>query len=217
MNNCIFCSFVQKGRCGAMRRKINSEELYQAALEIFSRYGYRKTTVEDIASALGMTKGNLYLYVESKRDLYEKTVRHALERWQEGVRQAVERETDPGERFTILCRMALRHLSEDDAFRRLLVQDPDIFPPLPAEDPYADINERSVRMIRDVLARGIEAGRFRKVDVTRVAELIFMIYKMLIFRTYIRADEAFVQEMLEDVLDLFTHGLHAGGTPPAGS
>ena len=68
-----------------MNREEKLATIYEAALRVFARYGYRRTRVEDIADELGMTKGNLYLYVENKRDLYEKAVAHGLSRWQEMV------------------------------------------------------------------------------------------------------------------------------------
>ena len=51
-----------------MRKKEKQEAIYEAALRVFARYGFRKTTVEDIARELGMTKGNLYLYARDKRE-----------------------------------------------------------------------------------------------------------------------------------------------------
>ncbi len=40
--------------------------LYQASLELFATFGYKKTTVEDVADKLDMTKGNLSFYVKNK-------------------------------------------------------------------------------------------------------------------------------------------------------
>ena len=72
-----------------MDRNRRQNEIFQAALKQFARFGYQKTTMEDVAAALGMTKGNLYFYVSGKRDLYEKTVSSALQQWRETVAAAV--------------------------------------------------------------------------------------------------------------------------------
>jgi len=53
-----------------VRQKENIETIYAAALKTFAKYGFKKTTVEDIAVAMNMTKGNLYLYVKNKKDLF---------------------------------------------------------------------------------------------------------------------------------------------------
>jgi TetR/AcrR family transcriptional regulator, cholesterol catabolism regulator len=44
-------------------------EVLEAAAEIFYERGYASATVQDVADALGMLKGSLYYYIESKEDL----------------------------------------------------------------------------------------------------------------------------------------------------
>ena len=65
-----------------MKPRENIETIYKVALSVFAEFGYQKATMEDIAGKLDMTKGNLYLYVKNKKDLYHKTVTHALLGWQ---------------------------------------------------------------------------------------------------------------------------------------
>jgi len=46
------------------------EAILAAALELFGRYGYRRTSIDDIARQAGVAKGTVYLYVESKEALF---------------------------------------------------------------------------------------------------------------------------------------------------
>lgn len=190
-----------------MRQRESNEIIYSTALAVFADFGFRKATMDDIASRLNMTKGNLYLYARDKKDLYRRTVAHALLNWQARVAEAVSRETEPAGRFVVMCRKALEYLSTDDALRRVLVFDPEIFPMFADHDPYEEINRNSVAMIRDILSQGIAAGVFRPVDPDRTAEVIFMIYKMFVIRTYIRSQDAFMREMFDDTLSLLMRGL----------
>jgi len=45
------------------------QEIYNVAAEIFQRKGYAATTLQDIADAVGLLKGSLYYYIDSKEDL----------------------------------------------------------------------------------------------------------------------------------------------------
>ena len=108
------------------RKEAKIEEICRAALRNFSSYGYRKTTVGDVAAELGMTQSNLYFYVKDKRELYERAVSFALEQWQQYVREAVEKEEDVKQRFLVMCTKAVEYLTEDDELRRILAHDPDI-------------------------------------------------------------------------------------------
>ena len=192
-----------------MKPKENIATIYEAALGVFADYGFKKATLDDIAAELGMTKGNLYRYAQNKKDLYRNTVRHAMLRWQGRVRDAIEREPDAERQFQVMCRKAVAYLAEDDALRRLLIRDPDIFPMFPANDPYADINAKSVAMIRSILERGIAEQRFRAVDLETVPEIIFSVYKMFIIRMYIKSRDRAQEEMFTQTVALITQGLYS--------
>ncbi len=190
-----------------MRARIDVNEIYRAALQAFAEFGFRKTTVEDVAEKLNRTKGNLYFYVKDKRELYIKTVSFALERWQGRVRQAIAKEKGARNQLMAMCRKAVEYLAQDEELRNILKRDPDIFPMFPTVDPYESINRRSVRMIASILKKGVKEKVFRPVDVDKVSEVLFSIYKMVIIQTYIKTDEAYVQEMFDDTLDLLLNGL----------
>ncbi|MGM0404308.1 MAG: TetR/AcrR family transcriptional regulator [Thermodesulfobacteriota bacterium] len=193
-----------------MKPREDIQNIYQTALAVFSEYGYQKATMEDIAGRLGMTKGNLYLYVKNKKDLYRKTVANALLCWQSRVLEAVGAETDVREKFRIMCEKAVQYLSEDSLLRNLLVRDPEIFPMFADRDPFAGINRNSVALIRSIVQQGIDEGAFRPIDPDRISEVIFMIYKMFIIRMYIRTEDDRLHAMFEDTVDLCTRGLFSG-------
>ena len=71
-----------------MRKKLDNELVYKTALGFFSRYGYKKTTLEDIADALNMTGSSIYSYASSKQALYYDCISYAIDKWQESVRLA---------------------------------------------------------------------------------------------------------------------------------
>jgi AcrR family transcriptional regulator len=52
-------------------------ELIRIATQVFIAQGYRRTQMADVADALGVAKGTLYLYVESKEALFDLVCRYA--------------------------------------------------------------------------------------------------------------------------------------------
>lgn len=52
-------------------------DLVRTATQVFIAQGYRRTQMADVAQALGVAKGTLYLYVESKEALFDLVCRHA--------------------------------------------------------------------------------------------------------------------------------------------
>ncbi|BCP51615.1 transcriptional regulator [Kaistia sp. 32K] len=59
----------------------NEARILDAALEIFSSYGFRGATVDQIADLAGMTKPNLLYYFRRKEDIYLAILRRTLELW----------------------------------------------------------------------------------------------------------------------------------------
>lgn len=52
-------------------------DLIEAATRVFLEQGYRRTQMADVAARLGVAKGTIYLYVESKEALFDAVLRHA--------------------------------------------------------------------------------------------------------------------------------------------
>jgi AcrR family transcriptional regulator len=53
------------------------EALLDAATAVFLEQGYRRTQVADVAARMGVSKGSVYTYVESKEALFDCVLRHA--------------------------------------------------------------------------------------------------------------------------------------------
>src|SRR5215470_8946977 len=52
-------------------------QLVECATQVFIEQGYRRTQMADVAEALGVAKGTLYLYVETKEALFDLAARYA--------------------------------------------------------------------------------------------------------------------------------------------
>jgi AcrR family transcriptional regulator len=63
------------GRLGGSSRAIGAgaakrqDEIIDAAIDMFHARSYAETSVEDVANAVGILKGSLYYYIDSKEDL----------------------------------------------------------------------------------------------------------------------------------------------------
>lgn len=56
------------------------EAVFNAALRAFGRDGYRRAMTEDIAREAGMSRGLLFFYFHSKRDLYLRLVDYLMDK-----------------------------------------------------------------------------------------------------------------------------------------
>ena len=64
----------------------NQAVILKAALEVFSTYGYRGTTVDQIADKAGLSKPNLLYYFKRKEDIYIAVLEQTLDEWLKPLR-----------------------------------------------------------------------------------------------------------------------------------
>jgi TetR/AcrR family transcriptional regulator len=75
-------------------RVFNKELILDAALEIFSTYGFRGSTVSQIADLADMSKPNLLYYFRRKEDIYIALLEKTLADWLEPLKR-LKAEGDP--------------------------------------------------------------------------------------------------------------------------
>jgi AcrR family transcriptional regulator len=75
------------------------EQIVEAAGEHFSHYGYEKTTVSDLAKAIGFSKAYIYKFFDSKQAIGEAICSKTLSAIVAAVEEAVAGATTPTEKF----------------------------------------------------------------------------------------------------------------------
>lgn len=187
------------------------QALFDVALELFSIYGYKKTTVDDVAQRLSMSKGNLYFYVKNKRDLYEKTINHALVRWKAHVAMEMEREEDLVQRFRTMALSSISYVETNPQLRKILINDPSIFTLAADEDRFRDTNLDAMKIMKGLLEEGIRKKVFYPVDVDHITEYLFSVYIMFLIKRYIKSDGSSSETMFREGLELTLRGLRYPG------
>ena len=74
----------------------NQERILAAALTEFSRFGFRGTTVDQIATGAGMSKANILYYFKRKNDIYLAVLERTLDNWLEPL-ESMDPNGDPAE------------------------------------------------------------------------------------------------------------------------
>lgn len=78
--------------------RVRKDEIAEAAVQVFAENGFKETTVQQIADSADMSKGNIYIYFDSKEEVlqrvfqnFEKALHHLIDRTLESPGDAVER------------------------------------------------------------------------------------------------------------------------------
>lgn len=168
-----------------MRKKLDNELIYTTALSLFAKYGYKKTTLEDVASALGMTNSNIYSYANSKQDLYIESVTYGIDQWQDSVRRATSGIDSATEELNVAFKSAVDYIAYNKTIQTLLKNDPSLFPMFPTVDPIEELNTWAISFIEKIIDKGIKQGEFRSVNSKEAAQLLFNFYKYFIISAFV--------------------------------
>jgi len=196
------------------KKRYRLEEIYEAALKVFARFGYQKTTMTDIAVQMGMSQGNIYLYVKGKRDLYEKSVIQALYKFEKFMVEALQTETDAIRQIIAMSEAGFKYISENEDLRAIIVNDEglllrpleEIFSSENVEN-YAEDYEFSKNILEKCLKKGIGDNRFRPFNTAYISELLTQIYIMFIKQVLIMPEEISKKEMTKEIVNLVLYGI----------
>lgn len=76
-----------------MRRE---ERLLDVATRLLVRWGYRKTTIDDVAREAGVGKGTIYLHWKDKNEIFRAAILRAQRRYAEDIQQRIAADPEGG-------------------------------------------------------------------------------------------------------------------------
>lgn len=181
-------------------------------MTVFADCGIAAAKLEDIAAKAGVSKGTIYLYFESKEELFREVVRQNVVPF---IAKADEMPSD-GPASEQLERYLAHHwqclcLSGSDGWLRLVLLELHKFPDL-AEFYRAEVVDRSNRVLGDIVRRGVASGEFRAFDAPAACAIIKAIILMHVLwrgaHSPIRNDRAKSPEQtLREITDFVLHAL----------
>ena len=149
------------------RKDRRPTEILKAALEVFTAQGYAATRLSDVAARAGIAKGTIYLYFDSKEELFAEVVRHAILPHFETIEALAGQDGSAEEILRLQLQTIYSKLVSTEVryIPRLIIGEGNRFPEL-AEFYYREIISRCHSTLREVIKRGVSSGEFRKSALT---------------------------------------------------
>ncbi len=136
------------------------QRILEKAAELFRSHGIKHTTMDDIASALGMSKKTLYHYFENKTTLVREAIKGVFDNIQNEIRQICNDITDPYEQFFFVRKVMqemLRNTTHHMAFYELQKWYPEV-----ADELKKHKLKAIMEFLSQNLALGHKAGYYKK-------------------------------------------------------
>jgi len=178
------------------------EEIVKAAIRVFSRLGYHKTKVSDIAGELKISTGSFYLYFQNKRDLFIDVIDQVFKAIIGEAAVAIKGEDDYFERMRIRGRVFFENYTRYNEILNQLraeIASEEDWPREKLKNIYHKLTDPVIREIKDAIVR----GQVRPIDPELFAYCLTGLIEIASFR--LSLDKKYTYEDVEKfVFELLT-------------
>ncbi|WP_290709283.1 TetR/AcrR family transcriptional regulator [Flavihumibacter sp. CACIAM 22H1] len=186
------------------------KEILTGARELFIHFGFKKTTMEDIAKKIGRSKSSLYYYFKTKEEIFEAMALEDMDFQHRNAVETMNREEAVQDRFRSFVVSLFTHLISNK-------QEYSVFKAELMENPFLIMNiteKRNAYMevfLKDLVLYGIRRGEIRELSHEEIdiwAKAINVSLKGIGSRLFLGND----QEKFKDHLGFIADALFMGIT-----
>lgn len=167
-------------------------KVYEAAKELFERFGYKKTTVDEIAAGAGISKRTLYEMFESKECILSELVMHEAFLLHEKIQTEINDIDNPLiklERFTMFN---MDYFANSPFLGKVLSDESGFYSPF-LKDEIQSIEDGIKGIFQTILIEGTEKNVFRRMDHKASANCIFILFRSFTYANTLKPNQEWVQ------------------------
>jgi AcrR family transcriptional regulator len=183
------------------------EQIVAAADEHFARYGYGKTTVADLASAIGFSKAYIYKFFDSKQAIGQAICTRCLDSAMAAALAAIEGDISATEKLRRLFR-ALIESSQTLFFSERKLYDITAHSYLEKWPSSVTFAQEVLAILKRILLEGRATGEFeRKTPIDEVGRAIFLAMQPFVNPIMLQYNLDAVPEGTHEVVNLILRSL----------
>lgn len=178
--------------------------IMDAALNLFTKYGFTRTTMRMIAKEANISVGALYIHFKNKEDLGLFILREKMEELLYEINQSIAKEKNAESKLKAFIQTCLDHARKH---RELIIAhstEKGFTFDLEIKKGYY---ERHRDLISQIVNQGIREGEFKEVNPEDVAKVIMALIRGYVISMIVEEDYAFNEN---DCLTLLFYGLKKG-------
>jgi len=183
-------------------------QIIEAALACFARKGYHRTTMDDIVAESGLSKGSLYWYFKSKKEIFLAAVMPLFQRMGASMQEVLKMALSPAEKLQAIAQMFVTGMDEARPFIGVIIdfwsqtrQEEDI------NELLRDVYEPYSAALSGIIEEGIQRGEFRPVNAGHIASLLMAVYDGLMWQLLAFPEQVDLEGLTETLLDVLLEGL----------
>lgn len=185
---------------------MKGEQILNAAKKLFTNYGFKKVSMDEIASEAGVTKKTVYTYFSSKEELLKYCIKEELQNMRKIIENVESKKLDFMETVHQVIYNLLKY-KKNCKFLKMLFKESEILKNEQLKENLKIVDKEIQNYIRKQLELAIQND---KIEVQNIDITTFLIYKMYIAlmidwnEDYKKLDE---KEIADNILHFLINGL----------
>ena len=185
---------------------MKEEQILNAAKKLFTNYGFKKVSMDEIASEAGVTKKTVYTYFSSKEEILKYCIKEELQNMRKIIENVESKKLDFMETVHQVIYNLLKY-KKNCKFLKMLFKESEILKNEQLKDNLKIVDKEIQNYIRKQLELAIQND---KIEVQNIDITTFLIYKMYIAlmidwnEDYKKLDE---KEIADNILHFLVNGL----------
>jgi AcrR family transcriptional regulator len=164
------------------------EKVFLAAKERFSRFGFKKTTVDEIADLAGVSKRTMYQVFNSKEDILAQLVMFEALSFRHHCLGEIKSHSDSMEKLQIFCTLWRDYFLENPFLGQVLTDDLGLFTPF-LKNTINLVESGMKEMIGRLVTEGVSDGAFRPLDLPATVDCILVLLREFAIKTPDRPEQ----------------------------
>lgn len=183
------------------------DEILTAALALFSRKGYLKTSLTEVAEAVGLTKGGIYHYIDKKEDLLFLIHKQMLDAFLKTFQTSSSVNADPKSKLFSWIRAHLILMRDYKAHIKIFFNELYSLEKQSDLDGIVKSRDEIYMMLYDIIRDGMKKKLFRNDINPKI--LTFLLFGMLnwFYQWYDPDGPRSLENIYDDVTKLVSQGI----------
>lgn len=182
------------------------EQIVRVSSEIFSKFGYKKTTMEEIARALRKGKSSIYYYFPGKDEIFEAVIDREAQVLKDELSRAIRGTRDPEERLRRYVFVRMRAFEKlSNYYNAIFNRDLDHFDFIEKQRQKYDMSE--IALIRYMLWLGVKSGHFNLSNTGLTALAVQTALKGLERPLFWEKQKGKLEGRIDAMIDLLFYGI----------
>ncbi|NLX90924.1 MAG: TetR/AcrR family transcriptional regulator [Firmicutes bacterium] len=139
-------------------------EILEVTAQLFRKKGFTGTSMQDIANEVGILKGSIYYYFNSKNEIFQEVLDNGINPALKKAEMIVAEKLTPKEKFRKLIHYHMDYIMDHNFSLVIFFQEREKLPATEMEK-YLEKRDRYENFFREVFKEGIEQGEFPELNV----------------------------------------------------